>query len=101
VIEARENDRTKLETVAERCDQIAPEVARLWKSDHEQVEQQHQYVVERVKDVNGNDAFLRIDLTEGEECAIGHGFAIVREIPGMPPERGYLVPFCHEQHTSK
>jgi hypothetical protein len=31
---------------------------------------QHQYIVERVKDVNGNDAFLRIDLTEGEECAI-------------------------------
>jgi hypothetical protein len=38
---------------------------------------QHQYVLERVKDVNGNDAFLRIDLTEGEECVIGHGFAVV------------------------
>jgi hypothetical protein len=62
---------------------------------------QHQYVVERVKDVNGNDAFLRIDLTEGEECAIGHGFAIVREKPGMPPDQGYLVPFCNEQHTTR
>jgi len=62
---------------------------------------QHQYVVERVKDVNGNDAFLRIDLTEGEECAIGHGFAIVRQKPGMPPAEGYLVPFCHEQHATK
>jgi hypothetical protein len=62
---------------------------------------QRQYVVERVKDVNGNDAFLRIDLTEGEECVIGHGFAVVRLIPGMPPENGYLVPFCHEQRTSK
>lgn len=57
---------------------------------------QHQYVVERVKDVNGNDAFLRIDLTDGEECAIGHGFGIVREKPGLPPAEGYLVPFCHE-----
>jgi hypothetical protein len=58
---------------------------------------QHQYVVERVKDVNGNDAFLRIDLTDGEECAIGSGFAVVRLIPGKPPENGYLVPFCHNQ----
>jgi hypothetical protein len=47
------------------------------------------------------DAFLRIDLTEGEECAIGHGFAIVRQKPGMPPGEGYLVPFCHEQHAAK
>jgi hypothetical protein len=39
VIEAREDDRTKLDTVAERCDQIAPEVARLWKSDHERAVQ--------------------------------------------------------------
>ena len=62
---------------------------------------QHQYVVERVKDVNGNDAFLRIDLNEGEECAIGHGFAIIREKPGLPSAEGYLVPFCHEQHSSK
>ena len=62
---------------------------------------QHQYVVERVKDVNGNDAYLRIDRTEGEECAIGHGFGIVREKPGMPPEQGYLVPFCNGQHTTK
>ena len=61
---------------------------------------QHQYVVERVKDVNGNDAFLRIDLTEGEECAIGHGFGIVRQIPGMPPDQGYVVPFCELQHIS-
>jgi hypothetical protein len=62
---------------------------------------QHQYVVERVKDVNGNDAFLRIDLTEGEECTVGRGFAVVRVKPGMPPEQGYLVPFCNEQHTTK
>jgi hypothetical protein len=62
---------------------------------------QHQYVAERVKDVNGNDAFLRIDLTEGEECAIGHGFAIVRLTPGAPPERGYLVPFCDEHRKAK
>lgn len=62
---------------------------------------QHQYVVERVKDVNGNDVFLRIDLTEGEECAIGHGFAIVREKPGMPATEGYLVPFCNDQHAGK
>jgi hypothetical protein len=61
----------------------------------------HQYAVERVKDVNGNYAFLRIDLTEGEECAIGHGFGIVREKPGMPPDQGYLVPFCNDQHTTK
>jgi len=61
----------------------------------------HQYVVERVKDVNGNDAFLRIDLTEGEQCAIGHGFGIVRLKPGIPPDQGYLVPFCDQQHTSK
>jgi hypothetical protein len=57
---------------------------------------QHQYVVERVKDVNGNDAFLRIDLTEGNECAIGHGFGIVREKQGLPPAEGYMVPFCSE-----
>jgi hypothetical protein len=57
---------------------------------------QHQYVVERVKDVNGNDAFLRIDLIEGDECAIGHGFGIVREKQGLPPTEGYLVPFCSE-----
>jgi hypothetical protein len=62
---------------------------------------QHQYVLERVKDVNGNDAFLRIDLTEGEECAIGHGFAIVRLKPGLPPENGYLVPSCHEQQSTR
>ena len=62
---------------------------------------QHQYVVERVKDVNGNDAFIRIDVTEGEECAIGHGFGIVRQKPGMPPQAGYLLPFCHEQRSSK
>jgi len=64
---------------------------------------QHQYVVERVKDVNGNDAFLRVDLTEGEECAIGQGFAIVRTKPGLSPDQGYLVPFCHTQqeHTNK
>jgi hypothetical protein len=62
---------------------------------------QHQYVVERVKHVNGNDAFLRIDLTEGEECAIGHGFAIVREKPGMAPDQGYRVPFCNGQHATK
>ena len=64
-------------------------------------ETQHQYVVERVKDVNGNDAFLRIDLTEGEECAIGHGFGVVRLVPGLPPEHGYLVPFCHEHQAKK
>lgn len=58
---------------------------------------QHQYTVERVKDVNGNDAFLRIDLTDGEECAVGHGFGVVREKPGLPRDQGYLVPFCHEQ----
>jgi hypothetical protein len=62
---------------------------------------EHQYAVERVKDVNGNDAFLRIDLTDGEECAIGHGFAIVREKPGMPSSEGYLVPFCGDQHKAK
>jgi hypothetical protein len=58
---------------------------------------QHQYAVERVKDVNGNDAFLRIDLTEGDECAIGHGFAVVREKQGLPPAEGYMVPFCKGQ----
>ncbi|MFZ1139512.1 MAG: hypothetical protein WAN76_10060 [Candidatus Sulfotelmatobacter sp.] len=58
---------------------------------------QHQYVVERVKDVDGNDAFLRIDLTEGDECAIGHGFAVVRAKPGVPAAEGYLVPFCGDQ----
>jgi hypothetical protein len=57
---------------------------------------QHQYVVERVKDVNGNDAFLRIDLTDGDECAIGHGFGIVREKQGLPPAEGYMVPFRSE-----
>lgn len=62
---------------------------------------QHQYVVERVKDVNGNDAFIRIDLTEGEECAIGHGFAVVRDKPGMPATEGYRVPFCNEQQAGK
>lgn len=62
---------------------------------------QHQYIVERVKDVNGNDAFLRIDLTKGDECAIGHGYAIVRLQPGLGPENGYLVPFCEGDHTRK
>jgi hypothetical protein len=57
---------------------------------------QHQYVVERVKDVNGNDAFLRIDLTEGEECAIGHGWGVVRQ--GKVATDVYLVPFCGDQH---
>ncbi len=55
---------------------------------------QHQYVVERVKDVGGNDAFLRIDLTVGDECTNGHGFGVVRLKPGRSPEDGYLVPFC-------
>jgi hypothetical protein len=54
---------------------------------------EHQYVVERVKDVNGNDAFLRIDLTAGEECAIGHGWGVVRQHQGLPDDP-YLVPFC-------
>ena len=58
---------------------------------------QHQYTVERVKDVNGNDAFLRIDLTDGDECTIGHGFAVVREKPGLPAAEGYMVPFCNGQ----
>jgi hypothetical protein len=49
-----------------------------------------------VKDVNGNDAFLRIDLTDGDECAIGHGFGIVREKQGLPPAEGYMVPFRSE-----
>ena len=62
---------------------------------------QHQYVVERVKDVNGNDAFLRIDLTDGEECAIGHGFAVMRLKQGSPSSEGYLVPFCGEQNKGK
>lgn len=57
----------------------------------------HQYVIERVKDVNGNDAFLRIDMSKGEECAIGHGFAVVREKPGLPPAEGYAVPFCGDE----
>jgi hypothetical protein len=50
---------------------------------------EHQYVVERVRDVNGNDAFLRIDLTAGEECAIGHGWGVARQHQGFPddPER--------------
>jgi hypothetical protein len=56
----------------------------------------HQYIIERVKDVNGNDAFLRIDASKGEECAIGHGFAVVREKLGLPPTEGYVVPFCDE-----
>lgn len=59
--------------------------------------QPHQYVVERVKDVNGNDAFLRIDLTVGDECAIGQGFPIVRLNPGSPPQTAYHVPFCRER----
>jgi hypothetical protein len=62
---------------------------------------QNQYVVERVKDVNGNDAFLRIDLTDGDECAIGHGFATVRLKPGLPPQDGYVVPFCGDQKKGK
>jgi hypothetical protein len=49
---------------------------------------QHQYVVERVKDVNGNDAFLRIDLTGGvtnapsvtalESCERSKGFHLLK-----------------------
>jgi hypothetical protein len=39
VIEAREDDRKKLDLVAARCDQIAPEVARFWKPDHDRAVQ--------------------------------------------------------------
>jgi len=53
----------------------------------------HTYTIERVKDVNGNDAFLRIDVENGEECAIGHGWGVVR--PGQVPTDTYLIPFCH------
>ncbi len=60
---------------------------------------QHQFVVERTKDVNGNDAFLRIDLSDGDECVIGHGFAVVRVKQGLPPDQGYMVPFC--EHDKK
>jgi hypothetical protein len=59
---------------------------------------EHKYQIERVKDVNGNDAFLRIDLTTGDECAVGHGFAVVRLNSPDPakqvPSDSYLVPFC-------
>lgn len=54
----------------------------------------HTYTIERVKDGNGNDAFLRIDVEHGEECAIGHGWGIVRA--GKVPTDNYLVPFCHD-----
>lgn len=57
---------------------------------------QHRYQIERVKDGNGNDAFLRIDVTSGTECAVGSGFAIVRYTnPEHEPDGSeYLVPFC-------
>ena len=50
------------------------------------------YTIERVKDVIGNDVFLRIDVEHGEECAVGHGWAVVR--PGNSPTP-YMVPFCN------
>lgn len=52
----------------------------------------HHYQIERVKDVAGNEAFLRIDIESGTECAVGHGYAVVRESAGDPEK--YIVPFC-------
>jgi hypothetical protein len=60
-------------------------------------ERPHQYQIERVKDVNDNEVFLRIDKTTGDECAIGKGFAIVRHGEFGP----YTVPFCNEQPATK
>lgn len=54
--------------------------------------QPHTYAIERVKDGSGNDVFLRIDVEHGEECAIGHGWAVVRAGNSPTP---YMVPFCN------
>jgi hypothetical protein len=56
------------------------------------VRQPHTYTIERVKDVGGNDAFLRIDVEHGEECAVGHGWAVVRAGNSPTP---YMVSFCN------
>lgn len=55
--------------------------------------QPNRYVVERVKDVNGNDAFLRVDVQCGEKCTIGRRFAVTRQ----GPANSYLVPSCVDQ----
>lgn len=57
-----------------------------------QPHQPHTYTIERIKDVGGNDAFLRIDVEQGEECAVGHGWAVVRAGNSPTP---YMVPFCN------
>jgi hypothetical protein len=48
VIEARKDDRKKLDAVAERCDPIAPKVARLWKSDHERAVQMIAAIIDEI-----------------------------------------------------
>jgi hypothetical protein len=56
------------------------------------VRQPHTYTIEKVKDGIGNDVFLRIDVEDGEECAVGHGWAVVRAGNSPTP---YTVPFCN------
>jgi hypothetical protein len=51
------------------------------------------YEVREVKDGNGNPAFLRLDLSNGSECAIGQGYAVLRHGPEGSTET-YMVPFC-------
>ena len=58
----------------------------------------HHYQIERTKDVNNNESFLRVDLTTGDECVVGHGFAVVKHTNPNPamwnPALDYIVPFC-------
>ena len=56
------------------------------------VRQPHTYTIEKVKDGIGNDVYLRIDVEDGEECAVGHGWAVVRAGNSPTP---YRVPFCN------
>ena len=58
-----------------------------------QARRPHQYEIQRTKDGNGNDAFVRIDKTTGDECAVGWGFAVIRD--GRADN--YILPTCHQQ----
>jgi hypothetical protein len=55
----------------------------------------HQYEMRSVHDVNGNEAFIRIDLSTGEICALGHGYAVRVDFVGdNRTGQAPVLPFC-------
>ena len=62
VIEGREDEREKLEAVAERFDDLVPEVARIWKSENERAVQMIVAAIDEIRqgaDEVSEDGFPR------------------------------------------